>query len=347
MTTPGEYHQRDRSAHPPAFAPGYRTSVARSSRCSMISLQNSVSEITGPVFGPNELDPGDNDLLTNFAKPGEGPIGDPFIPLFIPLCPILQTIPDPAAVAQLTARLDMNAMIPLDTVAYRFDIVLRGRRSTLFESRLEGNGPMPQALDYLTETASQPAGPYVHIDPAPGAVGLDIYRHELGWDIAGPNAAGERIRVEGRVVDGMGAPIKDALIEVWQANAEGRYAHPEGGGPVEEGFRGWGRVITDFTTGEWGFDTVKPGATRGRNVGPQAPHLNLWIVARGINLGLNTRMYFSDEAAANAADPVLNLIEWENRRATLIAARSDRDGAPVYRFDIRLQGEGETVFFDV
>jgi protocatechuate 3,4-dioxygenase alpha subunit len=109
------------------------------------------------------------------------------------------------------------------------------------------------------------------------------------------------------VIDGMGEPIKDVLLEVWQANADGKYAHPEGRGTVEEGFRGWGRVITDFETGEWGFDTVKPGKTRGRNVDTQAPHLNFWIVARGINIGLNTRMYFDDEV--DAKDLVLNLIE--------------------------------------
>jgi protocatechuate 3,4-dioxygenase alpha subunit len=206
---------------------------------------------------------------------------------------------------------------------------------------------MAQRLNYLRETASQTAGPYVHIGLAPGAAGFDIYRQELGWDIAGPNAGGERIRVEGRVIDGMGAPIKDVMLEVWQANADGHYAHPEGGGPVEEGFRGWGRVITDFETGEWGFDTVKPGKTRGRNVGTQAPHLNLWIVARGINVGLNTRMYFNDEAEANAVDPVLNLIEWEHRRGTLIAKRSEQQGRALYRFDIKLQGDDETVFFDV
>lgn len=224
---------------------------------------------------------------------------------------------------------------------------------------------------YLPETASQTAGPYVHIGLAPGAAGFRIFDRELGWDIAGPNAAGERIRVEGLVIDGTGSPVKDVLIEVWQANAAGIYAHAESGGEVEDGFRGWGRVITDFETGEWGFDTVKPGPVRARgrmvsgvaqrvrdshpdwqgraqedNV-PMAPHLNLWIVARGINIGLNTRMYFDDEAAANAADPVLNLIEWERRRATLIAQRTVRDGTPVYRFDIRLQGEDETVFFDV
>ena len=206
---------------------------------------------------------------------------------------------------------------------------------------------MPQELTYLKETASQTAGPYVHIGLAPGTAGFDIYKQELGWDIAGPNAKGERIRIEGQVIDGMGAPVKDVLLEVWQANADGNYAHPEGGGKVEEGFRGWGRVITDFETGEWGFDTVKPGKTRGRNVGAQAPHLNFWIVARGINIGLNTRMYFNDEVDANAKDPVLNLIEWDNRRSTLVAARSERDDNVVYRFDIKLQGEDETVFFDV
>lgn len=206
---------------------------------------------------------------------------------------------------------------------------------------------MAQHLNYLKETPSQTAGPYVHIGLAPGAAGFEIYKQELGWDIAGPNAKGERIRVEGRVIDGTGSPVKDVLLEVWQANAAGNYAHPEGGGKVEEGFRGWGRVITDFATGEWGFDTIKPGATRGRNVGTQAPHLNLWIVARGINVGLNTRMYFSDETEANAKDPVLNLIEWEIRRATLIGQRSERDGMVVYRFDICLQGENETVFFDI
>ncbi|CAG0909774.1 unnamed protein product, partial [Cyprideis torosa] len=116
-----------------------------------------------------------------------------------------------------------------------------------------------QKLTYLRETPSQTAGPYVHIGLAPGAAGFDIYEQELGWDIAGPNARGERIRIEGLVIDGTNSPIKDVMLEAWQANAAGHYAHPEGGGPVEEGFRGWGRVITDFATGEWGFDTIKPG----------------------------------------------------------------------------------------
>lgn len=229
---------------------------------------------------------------------------------------------------------------------------------------------MVQKLDYLKESASQTAGPYVHIGLAPGAAGFKIYKQELGRDIAGPNAKGERIRVEGVVIDGTGSPVKDVLLEAWQANAAGVYAHPESAGDVEEGFRGWGRVITDFDTGEWGFNTIKPGPVPARGAmtavwpaaeeeevdahgrGHQglramAPHINLWIVARGINIGLNTRIYFSDEEEANAKDPVLNLIEWERRRATLIAKRTERKGKVVYRFDIRLQGEDETVFFDI
>ena len=201
---------------------------------------------------------------------------------------------------------------------------------------------MPQALHELKETASQTAGPYVHIGLAPGAAGFDIYRNELGHDIAGPHAAGERIRIEGVVLDGTGAPVKDVLIEIWQADANGIHAHP--GDPrsaeVAPGFRGWGRVII-------GFDTVKPGPVAGRDGRLMAPHISLWIVARGINIGLSTRLYFFDEAAANAADPVLGLIEQVHRRQTLIASLSLRDGKPLYRFDIRLQGDGETVFLDI
>ncbi|MCB1313012.1 MAG: protocatechuate 3,4-dioxygenase subunit beta [Sedimentitalea sp.] len=242
MPTPGEFYQRDREWQPPAYTKDYKTSVARSPRLALISLQNSVSEITGPVFGHGDVDPIDNDLILNYAKPGEMPIGEriivhgrvldenarpvpntlveawqanaggryrhkkdtylaPIDPNFggcgrtltdengyyyfrtvkpgaypwrnwvnnwrpahihlsifgtgfaqrlitqlyfegdplIAQCPIVNTIPDPQAIEQLIARLDMNATIPLDTIAYKFDIVLRGRRSTLFENRLEGN----------------------------------------------------------------------------------------------------------------------------------------------------------------------------------------------------------------
>jgi len=203
---------------------------------------------------------------------------------------------------------------------------------------------MVQSLPYLKESASQTAGPYVHIGLAPGAAGFDIYRHELGGTIAGPDVPGERIRIEGLVYDGTGAPVKDILLESWQADANGIYPHPEDPrhGEVAPGFRGWGRIITDFDSGLWSFETIKPGPVPGRNKRMMAPHISLWLVSRGINIGLNTRMYFDDED--NSADPVLGLVEQENRRRTLIAKRT----APgVYRFDIRLQGEGETVFLDV
>lgn len=242
MLKPGEYHQRDRDRQPPALTPDYKTSVSRSPQYALISLENTVSEITGPVFGHSDIDPLDRDLLHNYAKPGESAIGEriilhgrvldenarpvpntlveiwqanaggryrhrkdtylaPIDPNFggcgrtltdengyyyfrtvkpgaypwrnrvnnwrpahvhvsifgsafcqrlitqcyfegdplIPICPIVNTIPDADAIEQLTAKLDLNATIPLDTIAYKFDIVVRGRRSTLFENRLEGN----------------------------------------------------------------------------------------------------------------------------------------------------------------------------------------------------------------
>ncbi|WP_435258046.1 protocatechuate 3,4-dioxygenase subunit alpha [Thioclava sp. FR2] len=203
---------------------------------------------------------------------------------------------------------------------------------------------MPQSLNYLKESASQTAGPYVHIGLAPGAAGFDIYRQELGRDLAGPDAPGERIRIEGIVYDGTGAPVKDVLIEAWQADANGIYPHPEDPrfDQVAKGFRGWGRIITDFDTGLWSLETIKPGCVMGRNGRIMAPHISLWLVSRGINIGLNTRLYFEDED--NSADPVMNLIEQVDRRATLLARKT---GPGSYRFDIRLQGDGETVFMDV
>lgn len=208
---------------------------------------------------------------------------------------------------------------------------------------------MVQPLNYLKETPSQTSGPYVHIGLAPGAAGFNIYERELGWDIAGPEAKGERIRIEGLVIDGTGAPVKDVLLEAWQADAAGIHAHPEdpNHGKVARGFRGWGRVISDFNDGLWAFETVKPGSVAGYGGKPQAPHISLWIVSRGINIGLQTRLYFGDEEKANAADPILNLVD-PGRRGTLVARRDPAKGKlPVYRFDIRLQGDGETVFFDL
>ena len=217
----------------------------------------------------------------------------------------------------------------------------------------EFSAPGASALAVRRETASQTAGPYVHIGLAPHAAGFAIFENNFGSVLASDKTRGEKIRIEGRVFDGIGTVLKDALIEIWQANAEGKYAHPgdrQPGKSIDPAFRGWGRSCTDFETGVFTFDTVKPGPVEGRNGRTMAPHVNVWLVARGINIGLSTRMYFSDEAAANANDAVLTLIEWEERRQTLVAERLDRrldSGAAVYRFDIRLQGENETVFFDV
>lgn len=202
-------------------------------------------------------------------------------------------------------------------------------------------------LNYLPETASQTAGPYVHIGLLPKQAGFDIFENNFSNVLTGE---GERIRIEGRVLDGLGAPCRDVMIELWQANAAGKYAHPADrqDKKLDEGFRGWGRAGTDFETGLWWFETIKPGPVVGRHGHkPMAPHASLWLVSRGINIGLSTRIYFGDEAALNAEDPVLRMIEPAVRRDTLIARREERDGMAVYVFDIRLQGENETVFFDI
>jgi protocatechuate 3,4-dioxygenase, alpha subunit len=186
----------------------------------------------------------------------------------------------------------------------------------------------------LKESASQTAGPYVHIGLTPNFCGITgVYAHDLGREMVNANTKGERITIAGRVFDGGGLVLKDALLEIWQADSAGKYN--------SENFQGWGRCATDMDTGEFKFDTIKPGSVPHPTGVKQAPHITFWIVARGINLGLNTRMYFADEENAN--DPVLKRIEHRERVNTLIAKR---DGN-TYRFDIHLQGENETVFFDI
>lgn len=201
-----------------------------------------------------------------------------------------------------------------------------------------------------TETASQTAGPFLHIGMAPRAIGHDVRDEERRWHVlAEAGAVGERIRLEGLVLDGTGSPVRDALVEIWQANAHGKYHHPEDrqAKPVDPAFRGFGRAAADLGTGLWWFETVKPGRVPGRRGAVMAPHVNVALFARGINLHLNTRIYFADEAEANAQDPVLQLIEPPTWCRTLLAQVQRRDGSTVYRLDIRLQGEDETVFFDV
>jgi protocatechuate 3,4-dioxygenase, alpha subunit len=210
---------------------------------------------------------------------------------------------------------------------------------------------MIPTVNYLPETPSQTAGPYVHIGLIPQQAGFDIFETPFGNVLTGADTPGERIRIEGRVLDGLGQSCRDILVEIWQANAAGRYNHAadrQEAKKLDPGFRGWGRAGTDFTTGLYEFETVKPGAVMGRRgYKPMAPHVNFWLVSRGINIGLATRMYFADEAALNEEDPVLRMIEPAIRRATLLARREERGEGTVYVFDIHLQGDSETVFFDV
>ena len=199
---------------------------------------------------------------------------------------------------------------------------------------------MVQKLEMLPETPSQTAGPYVHIGLMPSFTGdtrsLD---EEIGRSPIAEGAAGEVIEITGTVTDGADGLVRDAVIESWQADAQGRFPGQEGADPKVSGFC---RFAADAESGEFTLRTVKPGRVPARGGGLQAPHIALWIVARGINTGLQTRLYFDDED--NGADPVLARIELRARVETLLARRT----APgKYRFDIRLQGPGETVFLDM
>ncbi|HET7413037.1 MAG TPA: protocatechuate 3,4-dioxygenase subunit alpha [Pararhizobium sp.] len=204
---------------------------------------------------------------------------------------------------------------------------------------------MPQSLNLLKESPSQTAGPYVHIGCVPNFCEIGgVYETDLGVSLVHEKARGERITIRGRIFDGTGTPLRDALVEIWQADADGLYNSPsEMRGSADPHFTGWGRCPTNLETGEFAFETVKPGRVPFPDGRMMAPHVSFWIVARGINIGLNTRMYFSDEDAANAEDPILRRIEHQNRIPTLIGRR---DGDTVH-FDIHLQGENETIFFDI
>lgn len=186
-------------------------------------------------------------------------------------------------------------------------------------------------------TPSQTVGPFFHDG---------LLRDERTDVLAGPGVDGEHIRIEGRVFDGDGEPVADALIEIWQANAHGRYRHPADDRdlPVDPDFLGWGRCGTDGD-GRYRFDTIKPGTVPHPDGGDQAPHVLVTVQARGMLDRLLTRLYFEDEPT-NDRDPVLSGLP-PGRRETLIAVRSDGDGLPTYRLDLHLQGDAETVFFDL
>src|SRR5215472_3321616 len=186
----------------------------------------------------------------------------------------------------------------------------------------------------LQSTTSQTVGPFFII----GCTWLNCD------GIAGPDVAGERFTIEGRVLDGDGKPVPDALIEIWQANSQGKYAHPEDpeSKSVETGFRGFGRIPTD-DEGKFRFVTIKPGPVPGPDGKMQAPHLAVSVFARGLLRRLVTRMYFPDDSR-NSSDYVLGLIELL-RRGTLIAKKTAN--TENLEWNVVLQGDGETVFFDV
>lgn len=192
------------------------------------------------------------------------------------------------------------------------------------------------------QTPSQTVGPYFAYGLTATQYGYP-FNQVASSQLADTETEGARIRLEGIVYDGAGEPINDAMIEIWQADSEGRFAHPEDPRRPNSRFHGFGRcgTGTDPENKFW-FDTVKPGAAEDG----EAPHLNLIVLARGMLVHAYTRVYFSDEAEANAADPVLASVP-EERRATLIAQRKETPGGVIYRFDIHMQGDNETVFFDV
>ncbi|WFE75612.1 protocatechuate 3,4-dioxygenase subunit alpha [Roseinatronobacter sp. S2] len=199
---------------------------------------------------------------------------------------------------------------------------------------------MVQKLNMLQETPSQTAGPYVHIGMMPTYAGnADTFDDEFGTSPIAEGAQGDVIEITGSVYDGTGWAMRDALIESWQPDAQGRFAGQDGADPKVSGFC---RFAVDAESGEFCLRTVKPGCVATSDGTLQAPHIVLWIVARGINIGLQTRIYFEDED--NSKDPILARIEQRPRVDTLIAKKT---GPGQYRFDIRLQGDGETVFLDM
>ena len=192
-------------------------------------------------------------------------------------------------------------------------------------------------------TPSQTVGPYFKYGLTPN--GAYAWNDAFTNNLLTPDVSGERIRVEGKVFDGDGALVPDCMLEIWQADAQGRFSDPQDARALPNTtFKGFGRCGTDAGGGYF-FDTIKPGSVPDPDGKPQAPHLLLAVFARGMLLHLYTRIYFDGEAA-NASDRVLALVP-ADRRATLIAKRKAAAGNAVYTLDVHLQGDNETVFFDV
>jgi protocatechuate 3,4-dioxygenase alpha subunit len=200
-------------------------------------------------------------------------------------------------------------------------------------------------------TPSQTVGPFFAYGLTPKGRcewdpnGSYSWKNTVESNLVTPDASGTRIRIEGCVYDGDGKPINDAMLEIWQADAQGRYASArDTRARPNTQFKGFGRSATD-KAGVFAFDTIKPGAVPGPGGKQQAPHIVVCIFSRGMLRQIYTRLYFSDEAA-NAADPILAMVP-ADRRGTLIAHKQDGSEPPLYRFDIRVQGENETVFFEI
>lgn len=194
----------------------------------------------------------------------------------------------------------------------------------------------------LKQTPSQTVGPFFAFGLTAPQYGYPFDAFASG-DLADTSTEGQHIEIVGQVLDGAGVPVSDAMIEVWQADAQGRYAHPADRRSSNQSFRGFGRFGTGtLPDNSFVFRTVKPGSVEGR----QAPHINVTVFMRGLLLHAYTRIYFADEESANASDPVLQSVP-ADRRATLLAQREEAPGRNLYRFDIHMQGDDETVFFDI
>lgn len=194
----------------------------------------------------------------------------------------------------------------------------------------------------VKQTPSQTIGPFFAYGLTPEEYGKPGIASNV---LVNDATQGDRIRIHGQVIDGAGKPITDALLEIWQADHNGCYHHPDDTRQAGEKFHGFGRRATD-ENGMYSFMTIKPGRVPASADALQAPHVNLIVFSRGILVHAYTRVYFSDEVGANDTDPVLNTVDPE-RRSTLIALRDDSWAVPRYNFDVQLQGENETVFFDV
>jgi protocatechuate 3,4-dioxygenase alpha subunit len=196
----------------------------------------------------------------------------------------------------------------------------------------------------IKQTPSQTVGPFFAYGLTPEQYGYAL-DSIAGSDLVPadyPTETGTRIRIEGNVIDGAGTPINDAMIEIWQADEQGRYSSRSRAQRRNVGFVGFGRCGTGTDPDlRYVFETLKPGAVDAS----QAPHISFVVFMRGLPTHVYTRMYFPEDTSAHEDDPVLNSVP-EERRSTLIAERVDDNGATVYRFDIHMQGDNETVFFD-